>query len=167
MCHFPAPGPAVAGGRVAPPRSVVRRLVSFALLVLMWFGLSASASAGELIAAFAVAAAATLGHAQLSSSRGGARVRWVWRALREWPRRIISDARIVLAAVSRAPRHAGGFRIIPLDANSPAALAWSIVGTSISPNAYVVGYDRAARGMLVHELVPGQRRDDQVLWWPR
>jgi hypothetical protein len=145
------------------------RVVAIIALWLSWFGFANAISAGEAIAATA-AAALTLGVQVAVRKRAdvpsGSKLRWFGQAAIAWPRRIAHDLVDVLgAAVARHPR-AGAFRRVRYEA--PAIeIAWCVTGTSISPNAYVVHHDEAAHELVLHELVPSNASDDDVLWKPR
>jgi hypothetical protein len=142
------------------------RVLSLALLVLLWFGFSQSAETGEIVSAIAVTALAAGWHLALRRYAGAPdrpRVRWVWQALRAWPRTILADTWVIARAVPRARALAGEMRRVHVGEPSPAALAWTIVGTTISPNMFVVGHLAESKELVVHELVPTQRPP----WSPR
>jgi hypothetical protein len=144
------------------------RIVSIALLVLFWFGLTTDTSSPEVLAAVLVTLAALAAYGVLQRHGevpAGARLRWVWQALRDWPRRIISDTYSALATVASAPD--GHVRQVDLGDADDVELAWMIVGTSIAPMSIVIGVDERRRKMLIHELVDTGKPDDEVVWRPR
>lgn len=144
------------------------RVVSIALLVGLWFGLTADTSGPEVLAAVIVTLLVLAGyhaarrHGEVPT---GARLRWVWQALRDWPRRIISDTAAALATAASPPP--GHFRQVEIGDADDVEIAWTIVGTSIAPMAYVVGLDERRRRLLVHELTDSGKPDAEVVWRPR
>lgn len=148
------------------------RLASYAVLVLLWLAFAFTATVPELLCALAGAALAGACRIALRDRAevpGGSPLRWVAQAAWAWPRRILVDTARVMAAVPRAGTRAdlGHFLRTEVPGAEPTRLAWSIVGTSISPNAYVVGWDDEARTVVVHELVPTGKSAGELLWWPR
>jgi hypothetical protein len=144
------------------------RAASLALLIALWFAFSTSASPGELSAAAAVtllAAGCYLAVRRTTEVPAGLRLRWIGKALRTWPGKVVSDTSIVLrAAVTRRPPE-GQIRRVRVGEGTQIEVAWAMVGTSISPNAYVVGWDDTTRELVIHELVPrGEAKE--ALWWP-
>lgn len=146
------------------------RIACCAILLALWFACSASASPGEIVAGIAVAGLAAAAHVHIrrttGARSGGTRVRWLWQALRAWPVTILRETATIVRAVPHAPARRGGLRQVALDPAGPAELAWTIVGTSISPNAYVIGWDPRARVLLLHALDPA-RDEAQLVWRPR
>ena len=145
------------------------RMVSIAILLLAWFGFGGQFSVPELIAGGLVSVIAVAVYLRVTASgelEPQPVLRWAARASWAWPRRIVADAWRVLAATMRREMPAGRLRRIPLDPTSERELAWIVVGTSISPNAYVIGFDESARELLIHELVPAPGAQD-VVWRPR
>jgi multisubunit Na+/H+ antiporter MnhE subunit len=146
------------------------RLTWTALLVLFWFGLSDDASTGEVIASVAVTLAVLAAYAVLrkhASVPTGARPRWAWQALRAWPLKIVRDTGVALATVVRRKSPAGRLRQVDVGDASEIDLAWTIVGTSIAPLAYVVGIDERRRKLLVHELAATEQPEHELVWRPR
>ena len=149
------------------------RIVCFAVLVLLWLAFAGSVSPAEL--GCAVGGAVLAGGWRIAVRRradvpGASAARWVAQAAWAWPRRILADTvRVLVAAVRAGPRaELGHFLRAEVPGGAPdAKLAWSIIGTSISPNAYVVGWDEDARTFVLHELVPTGRDAGDLLWWPR
>lgn len=144
------------------------RAVSLALLIALWFALSASASPGELSAAAAVtllACGCYLAVRRTTELPAGLRLRWIAKAIRTWPWKVVADTVIVLraAVARRAPE--GQMRRVRVGEATTIEAAWAMVGTSISPNAYVIGWDEAARELVIHELVP-RAEAKEALWWP-
>lgn len=146
------------------------RLFAIAVLLLGWFGLAGDVSVPELVADLAVTAtcvASLVAIRRRAKLPSAPRMRWFVEALVSWPRRIISDVPRVLASVLRRHAPKGALRVVDLPHAAPIEVAWAVVGTSISPNAYVIGWDDARRRVLVHELVPTDQTDDEVVWRPR
>ena len=150
---------------------MVRHLGSLALLVALWFCFAESFEVGEIVAAVVVTAIAAVAHIALRCHDEHDRrvhvLAWCWQALCAWPRKILADTVTVLAAALRARRRPGELRTLRMPDGGERHVAWGIVGTSISPNTYVVACDEERREVLVHELVPSKKSDDDLLWWPR
>lgn len=146
------------------------RIVSGALLVAIWFAFSASTTIGEVIAAIVVAGIAAVAHVVVRRAAGArageTRLRWLGQALRSWPPSILRDTATVLRALVRARPPSGSLQQVPFEPTSAAELTWAIIGTSIAPNAYVVGWDARARVLLVHTLEVGAGKPD-IVWRPR
>lgn len=144
------------------------RVASLAVLIALWFAFSTSASVGELSAAAAVtllAAGCYLAVRRTTEVPAGLRLRWIGKALRTWPGKVVLDTATILRAAVARRRPEGHIRRLQVGEGTQVEVAWAIVGTSISPNAYVVGWDDTARELVIHELVP---RGDamEALWWP-
>jgi multisubunit Na+/H+ antiporter MnhE subunit len=140
------------------------RLVSVALLALAWFGFANAASAGEAIAAISVT---LIGIAAFAAVRrdldGVSRLRWAWKAVRTWPKNIILDGIEVFGGVARRRVPEGRFLTVDVAGRSEIEIAWTIMGISISPDAYVIGWDRERQVLLLHELIPSER----TVWRPQ
>lgn len=149
------------------------RIASYAVLVLLWLAFAFTASPAELgcaLAAAALAGACRIALRDRAEVPGCSPLRWIAQAAWAWPRRVLVDTARVLAAVPRAGSRPelGHFLRAELPGGAEhTKLAWSIVGTSISPNAYVVGWDDEARTVVLHELVPTGKPAGELLWWPR
>lgn len=148
----------------------MRHLGSIAILAVLWFGLALSFELAEVLAATAVTTIAVAAHGLLRRRAQDADARvlaWTGQALSAWPRRIVTDALVVLRAVLHARSHAGDFRQVDMPEGGARHVAWSVVGTSISPNAFIVSCEQERREIVIHELVPSKRPDAQLLWWPK
>lgn len=140
------------------------RLVAAALLALAWFGFTNAASPGEVIAAVAATLIAIAAYAGVRRQIDGeSRLRWAWQAIRAWPVNIVGEAVRVFAAIARRRVPDGRFLTVRIDEATDADIAWTILGTSIAPNVYVVGWDREEHALLLHELI----ESDEPVWRPR
>jgi hypothetical protein len=158
----PAPAPTV--GRVRA------WIVSWIAMNVVWQVLVASLDFWETLAGLVAAAfAATAVEAVREQNFVEFRPEWsffqpmlsaVWRTFAETP--------LVLALVwrrfVRREHVAGRFYTVPLelpDDRGRAAAKRSLftIGHSISPNAYVVGYDEPTKVALMHEMIPRRRRE--------
>ena len=158
---------------------VVSWLAWWGALTALWLVLVADLSLAEVGAGMAAAALAATA-AEVARSRGLARFapkpQWgllAWRL----PGRVLLDCWFLIAALGRMlgrrePIH-GVFRSVPFptgggDARSAARRALVTIAISLPPNTYVIGTDREADMILVHQLVRRRhtpRRTDP--WWPQ
>jgi multisubunit Na+/H+ antiporter MnhE subunit len=134
------------------------------LMMSLWVAVDDSLRSDELIAGAVAAALAALA-AELVSHQAMTRYRvrlsWFARAL-SLPGQIVADTFAVFAAlakgiVTRTPPP-GAFREIPVryGDDSPLGVTRRVLLTgarSLTPNAFVVGFDAKRDVMLVHELV--------------
>ncbi len=144
-----------------------------ALLVLLWLGFAEASEPAELLACAVTTGLVLIAYGVTRRCTGAPRTRsgaawaWAWQAFLTWPRTILSDSLQTFRAVTSARDQAGAFRRIHMPARDGARAAWSMVGTSIAPNAYLVRIDLERLETVIHELVPSTKPDDEVLWWPR
>jgi multisubunit Na+/H+ antiporter MnhE subunit len=143
-------------------------LAWWVILMSLWVAVDDSFAVDELIAGALAAAVAAL-VAEVAGRQAGARLhvrpRWLLRALR-LPGQVAVDTFRVFALLARVllrrqpPPH-GAFREVPVrygDDTPPGVTRRVLLtaGRSLSPNAFVVGFDAERDTMLVHELVRGQ-----------
>ena len=138
-------------------------LASFAL----WLWFVDSLALAEVWVGLAVAALATvlaLAVWLFSPVRFRPRVRWA-RLLSGVPLGVLRDSGILALALwrrlARGERPRSAFRLVPFSGvgDDPESVTWrafAIVGTSITPNTYVIGVDRERKAALVHQLVPDE-----------
>jgi multisubunit Na+/H+ antiporter MnhE subunit len=141
----------------------------WAFLFLVWMSLVATTATAEVVAGVVVAAIAATG-AEVVRRAGLVRLR-PWGLLPRHPLRlaatVVAECWLLVLALWRQIRvpeeNVGSFRGIAFDAGSdddPRATARRAAYTaliSVTPNTYVVGIDREANNMLIHELVAGPR----------
>ena len=140
------------------------RLVSVALLALVWFGFTNAAIAGEAVSAIIVTLIAVAAYAAVRRKLPGAsRLGWAWKALRTWPENIVLDGIDVFGGIAKRHVPTGRLMTVDVAGRSEIEIAWTIIGISISPNAYVIGLDRDRQVLLVHELIPSER----TVWRPQ
>jgi multisubunit Na+/H+ antiporter MnhE subunit len=145
----------------------------------VWLLLVDTSSTPEVLmgmAATVIAAAA----AEVVRSRGLAplhpRLQWL-RSVCRLPGRVLLDCWIVIVALCRelvrSQPTRGVFRAVPFraggaDAGSAAQRALVTMAISLTSNTYVIGIDRDANMILIHQLVrqplASVRADS---WWPR
>lgn len=144
-----------------------------------YMGLVGKPSVSEAVAGALVTLAALAMLVYLEAASGRPfhfKAAW-WLDLGRLPGRIVSDAVKVSAALithmlGLGPLD-GRFMAIPFpdrpdDEAMEARLALMTLGTSVSPNAFVLDVDRDRRLVLVHELVwTTDQPPASVLWWPR
>lgn len=143
-------------------------LAWWVVLMSLWVAVDDSFAADELIAGALAAAVAAL-VAEVAGRQAGARLHvrpgWLLRALR-LPGEVAVDTLRVFALLARVllrrqPPPRGTFREIPVrygDDTPPGVTRRVLLtaGRSLSPNAFVVGFDAERDAMLVHELVRDQ-----------
>jgi multisubunit Na+/H+ antiporter MnhE subunit len=144
--------------------------VSFVLWLLLTSTLDAQELVAGIIAASVSAFAASI--VQANEEFGfRPRLRWLSMA-RILPGQVIADCWLLSVvlwrrlAFSRVPR--GSFKTFPFehvedDPESAARRALVTAGISISPNTYVVAFDRDARELIVHQLVSQPASVQKVL----
>lgn len=137
----------------------------------VWFVLVASLVHAEVAAgpaAATIALVAVLGVSAHVRREFHARFRWLG-ALRPVPVAIVGDTLTVFRALFRQvigrERMHGEFRVVPFprasreESEDAAWRAFSIIGTSVAPNTYIIGIDEERRTALVHQLVATSPED--------
>ena len=99
------------------------------------------------------------------------RFRWLWRA-RILPRQVISDCWVLTVAlwrsVVRSKQARGSFKTFHFqhvadDPESAARRALVTAAISLTPNTYVIAFDRAEQELIVHQLVSRPESVEEVL----
>jgi len=154
-----------------PQRRQVEKAIYllFWLIVMLgwWLMLVDTLALAEVLAG--VAAAAIAAFVALETSIHGdvgfrPRLRWLV-LLGPIPAGVLRDSVVLVAALwrclARRERFRGAFRAVhfPVGAEDPESAAWrafTTAATSITPNTYVIGFDRERGLVLVHQLVPDE-----------
>ena len=139
-------------------------LAWWVLLMSFWVILDDSIATDELLAGAGAAALAAF-LAELVTCRAAARVRirarWLARVI-ELPGQVAGDSVIVFAALwrrlARGQEPPSGFRALPVAYGDDTAEGRTrrvllVGGTSIAPNTFVLGIDKATDTMVIHQLV--------------
>jgi multisubunit Na+/H+ antiporter MnhE subunit len=147
------------------PGAVITWLTWWIPLMSLWVAVDDSVAPDELLAGAGAAALAALAAAMVSRQarlRYRIRAAWLPRAL-ALPGQVVSDTVAVFAVLSRTvagqePPPAGAFREVPVryGDETPRGVTRRVLLTgarSLTPNAFVVGFDKERDAMLVHELV--------------
>jgi hypothetical protein len=147
-------------------------LVWFLICLGLWMLLVFKTEPAEVVAgAIASALAATgvelvraSGYAPFAPDR-----RW-WRGYLRLPGEVLRDTWLIVALLHRHFVHRepvkGRFRIVHFqdcagdDPRSQARRATAIWLSSVSPNAYILGFDEQRDIAVLHQLVPSERTPD-------
>ena len=143
---------------------VIRWLIRWAIVVVLWLAFVENSSVPELIAA-AMIGIATATVVELVLAQSDLRFAATWRdallLCRRVPIPAVRAAFRVLALLPSASRESGLFRSIPFDPggddpHSVARRVFVIAGVSVAPTAYVVEIDRKRQELLLHQILPSQ-----------
>ena len=139
-------------------------LAWWVLLMSFWVILDDSIATDELLAGAGTAALAAF-LAELATHQAAARVRirarWLARVI-ELPGQVAGDTVIVFDALwrrlARGQEPPSGFRLLPVAYGDDTAEGRTrrvllVGGTSIAPNTFVLGIDKATDTMVIHQLV--------------
>lgn len=142
----------------------LRALVVAVSTAAVWLLLAGTIRVVEVVVAGVVGAVAAWGGQRLRryvghQHRGGAR--WACHLPRMIVRSYVDCWTVTLALARRIagrPIH-GRFRVVPFrhgsdDGEDVGRRVLTVVGVTLQPNSYVVGFDRDRSTVLVHELVP-------------
>jgi multisubunit Na+/H+ antiporter MnhE subunit len=158
----------------SPLKGTLRFAAWWATSFLLWLLFTSSLDPQELVAGVVASSIAAFA-ASIVQSREvfGFRpqLRWLLRA-RILPRQVVADCwlltvalwkRVVLSKESR-----GGFKTFPFehvggDPESAARRALVTAAISLTPNSYVVAFDRDKKELIVHQLVSRSESVDEVL----
>ena len=144
--------------------------VSFVLWLLLTSTLDTQELAAGIIASCISAFAASI--VQSNEEFGfRPRLRWLSRA-RILPGQVIADCWVLTVAlwrsVMRSKQARGSFKTFRFqhvadDPDSAARRALVTVAISLTPNTYVVAFDRAKKELIVHQLVSRPEAVEEVL----
>jgi multisubunit Na+/H+ antiporter MnhE subunit len=147
-------------------RASVSVITGFVFLLGLWMMYTSSPRLAELYVGFAVAALGVFGSSVIRSSGFAAfrpRARWIalaflepWYVLLGSYRLGASLVRALLRCQSRARFHAISFNTGGDDPESSARRTLTIAYLTIPPDSVVVGIDRHANELLLHEIQPSR-----------
>jgi multisubunit Na+/H+ antiporter MnhE subunit len=141
---------------------------------VLWLLLTSTLDPQELVAGAAASSIAAFAASIVQAKEDfGFRpqLRWLLRA-RILPRQVIADCWLLTAAVWRrvvlSKESRGSFKTFPFehvgdDPESAARRALVTAGVSLTPNSYVVAFDRDKQELIVHQLVSRPESVEEVL----
>jgi multisubunit Na+/H+ antiporter MnhE subunit len=166
---------------VLPPGEEARRVrvlirfgVWWAVSFLLWLLLTSTLDAQELLAGVLASSISAFAVSIVQSKEEFGfrpRLRWLSRA-RILPGQVISDCWVLTVALWRAMVRSrevrGSFKTFPFehvegDPESAARRALVTAAISLTPNTYVVAFDRAKEELIVHQLVSRPESVEEVL----
>jgi multisubunit Na+/H+ antiporter MnhE subunit len=156
----------------------VRVLIRFgawwAVSFVLWLLFTSTLDAQEMIAGVVASSISALAASIVQSKKEFGfrpRLRWLSRA-RILPGQVISDCWVLTVALWRrvvqSKQARGSFKTFPFqhvadDPESAARRALVTAAISLTPNTYVVAFDRAKQELIVHQLVSRPESVEEVL----
>jgi multisubunit Na+/H+ antiporter MnhE subunit len=145
-------------------------IVSFAL----WLMFTSTLDPQEVVAGVVASAISAFAASIMQAKEAFGfrlRLRWLLRA-RILPRQVLEDCWLLTVALwrravsSRGPR--GSFKTFPFDhvggdPESAARRALVTAAISLTPNTYVIAFDRDKRELIVHQLISKPESVEEVL----
>jgi multisubunit Na+/H+ antiporter MnhE subunit len=162
------------GEEARPVRALIRFGAWWAVSFALWLLFTSTLDAQEVVAGVIASSISAFAVSLVQSKEEFGfrpRIRWLSRA-RILPGQVISDCLVLTVAlwrrVVRSKQARGSFKTFSFphvadDPESAARRALVAAAISLTPNTYVVAFDRAKEELIVHQLVSRPESIEEVL----